>query len=81
MDTARHKEAVLKEHAQPWIDEAFTITANIKGKLAHIQGMHAKMQGKCPEFHRAQAAQVAQDVGHPDTTEPFSSPAKELEID
>lgn len=34
VDVARQKEAVLKAHIQPWIDEAFTITTTIKGKLA-----------------------------------------------
>lgn len=45
VDVARHKEAVLKECVQPWIDEAFTITTNIEGKFTHIQGMHVQMQG------------------------------------
>ena len=48
MDAARHKEAVLKARIQPWIDEAFMIMANIEGKLAHIQGMHAQMQDNMP---------------------------------
>jgi len=29
---------------QPWINEAFTIMADIKGKLTNIQGMHTFMQ-------------------------------------
>ena len=40
VDAARHKEVVLKASVQPF-DEAFMITAQIEGKLAHIQGMHA----------------------------------------
>ena len=45
VDMVGHKETILKAHVQPWIDEAFTITENIEGKLTHIQGMHAQMQG------------------------------------
>ncbi len=44
LDASRHKEAVLKVRIQPWINEAFTITAEIEGKLAHMQWMHARMQ-------------------------------------
>jgi len=36
VDVARHKKAILKACIQPWIYEAFTITVNIEGKLAHI---------------------------------------------
>lgn len=36
VDAGRHKESVLKAHIQPWIDEPFTITANIEGKLVNI---------------------------------------------
>lgn len=38
VDTARHKEAVLKARVQSWIDEAFTMTTDIEGKLTHMQG-------------------------------------------
>ena len=31
VDIARYKEAVLKVHIQPWIDEDLKITANIEG--------------------------------------------------
>lgn len=34
VDVARQKEALLKARVQPWIDEAFTITAEIEGKHA-----------------------------------------------
>ena len=34
VDMAWHKEAVLKVHIQPSIDEAFTIIVEIEGKLA-----------------------------------------------
>ena len=37
VDVTRHKEAVLKVHLQPWIDEAYTITTSIEGKLAELQ--------------------------------------------
>lgn len=43
MDTDRHKEAVLKVRIQSWINEAFTITEEIEGKLTHMQGMHILM--------------------------------------
>jgi len=33
VDAVRHKEAVLKTCIHPWIDEAFTITIDIEGKL------------------------------------------------
>jgi len=36
VDVAQHKEVVLKACVQPWMDEAFTITTDIEGKLAHI---------------------------------------------
>ena len=36
VDATQHKEAIIKARVQPWIDEAFTITTNIKGKLMHI---------------------------------------------
>lgn len=44
VDAARHKEVVLKARIQHWIDEAFTITTKIEGKLAQMQGMNALMQ-------------------------------------
>jgi len=34
VDARRQKEALVKARVQPWIDEAFTITADIEGKLA-----------------------------------------------
>ena len=49
VDTTRQKEAVLKERIQPWIDEAFIITADIEGKLAQMKAMHALRQGVAPE--------------------------------
>lgn len=42
---ARHKEAFLKACIQPWINEAFAITAKIEAKLAQMQGMEEQMQG------------------------------------
>lgn len=41
VDSARHKEAVLKVHLQPWIAEAYAITTSIEGKLAKL---HASRQ-------------------------------------
>lgn len=49
VDATRHKEVVLKARVQPWIDEAFAITAKIEGKLAHMQGMHVLMQRSTPD--------------------------------
>lgn len=34
VDVACQKEAVLKVRIQPWLEEAFTVTATINGKLA-----------------------------------------------
>jgi len=48
VDVARQKEAILKARVQPWIDEAFLITTNVKGKLAKIKVMHAISQGSAP---------------------------------
>jgi len=36
VDVARQKEVVLKAHIQPWLEEAFTATATIEGKLAQM---------------------------------------------
>ncbi len=44
VDVARHKEAVLKVHLQPWIDEAYTITTFIEGKLAKLQAAQQNIQ-------------------------------------
>ncbi len=40
MDVARQKEAVLKARVQPWIDDAFLITTEIKGSIAQMKVMH-----------------------------------------
>jgi len=45
VDVARHKEAVLKAHLQPWIDEAYTITASIEAKLAKLKATQERIQG------------------------------------
>ena len=45
MDAARHKEAVLKVHLQPWIDEAYTITASIEAKIAQLQATQERILG------------------------------------
>jgi len=44
VDAARQKEALLKTRVQPWIDEAFTITVDIEGKLAQMQGLYVLRQ-------------------------------------
>lgn len=43
VDGTRRKEAVVKVCIQPWINEAFTITTIIEGKLAQMQGTQAQM--------------------------------------
>ena len=40
VDVARQKEALLKVCIQPWINETFTITTYIEGKLAEMQGLY-----------------------------------------
>ena len=37
VDTAQHKEAVLKAYLKRWLDEAYLITTSIEGKLASLQ--------------------------------------------
>jgi len=44
VDATQHKEAVLKARIQPWIDEAFTIIAEIERKLTQTKGTQAQMQ-------------------------------------
>ena len=39
VNATQHKEAVLKARVQPWIDKAFTIKAEIEGKLTHMEGI------------------------------------------
>ena len=36
VDATWHKEAVLKAHLQPWIDEAYMITASIEGNITTL---------------------------------------------
>ncbi len=48
VDAARQKEALLKVRIQPWIDEAFTIMADIEGKLAQMQGLYVLRQAADP---------------------------------
>jgi hypothetical protein len=43
VDAPRNNEVVLKARVQPWIGEAFTITAAIEGKLANMRGVHIQM--------------------------------------
>jgi len=49
VDVARQKEAVLKECIQPWLKEAFAVTAKIEGQLAQMQGIYALRQGIAPD--------------------------------
>jgi len=40
----QHKDAVLKAHLKPWLDEAYLVTASIEGKLANLQSTQQKLQ-------------------------------------
>ncbi len=44
MDTTLHKEAVMKVILNPWLEEAYTFTGNIEGRLATLQVMQQKHQ-------------------------------------
>ena len=44
MDATLHKEAVLKAGLKPWLEEAYTVTGNIEGKLVTLQEMQQKLQ-------------------------------------
>jgi len=48
------KEALLKVCLQPWIDEAFTITVDIKNTNAQMQGLYALRQGF---YHHKEASE------------------------
>ena len=37
VDAAQHKEAMLKVWLKPWLDESYSVTAFIEGKLANLQ--------------------------------------------
>lgn len=61
VDVARQKEAVLKACVQPWIDEAFLITVDIKEKLAHMKAMQDLRQGfDLDSYHLAEQAEQIQ---------------------
>jgi len=36
VDATRQKEVVIKECIPPWLEEAFTVSTSIEGKLAHM---------------------------------------------
>ena len=44
MDEALHKEVVLKARLKPWLDEAYTLTTSIEGKLAILQETQQNLQ-------------------------------------
>lgn len=44
VDVGQHKEAILNARLQPWLNEAYLITAIIEGKLASIQKTQQKIQ-------------------------------------
>ena len=45
VDATRHKEEILKVRLQPWIDEAYTITASIEAKLMQLQATYQRIHG------------------------------------
>jgi len=44
VDATRQKEAGLKAHIQPWLEEAFMATTMIEGKLAKMQETYVQRQ-------------------------------------
>ena len=60
MDATRHKETVLKVCLQPWIDEAYVITAFIEEKLAQMQGLYVLRQTTEP--HKEATEEPMQQV-------------------
>lgn len=44
VDATQQKEAVLKAHLKPWLDEAYLVTTSIEGKLASLQATQQKLQ-------------------------------------
>ena len=44
VETAQHKEVVLKARLGPWLDEAYVLTTSIKGKLSSLQETQQKIQ-------------------------------------
>lgn len=49
VDATCQKYLVLKSHVQPWIDEAFLITAGIDGKITQMKAMCDLRQGFDPD--------------------------------
>jgi len=45
VDAVRQQEEVLKECIQPWLDEAFSISTMIEGKIAHMQAVYDTEKG------------------------------------
>lgn len=49
VDAAQRKEAVLKVHLNPWLDEAYLIITSIEGRLASLQETQQKLQADSVE--------------------------------
>jgi len=49
VDVTHQKEAMLKERIQPWLEEAFTVTTKIEGKLAQMHSVYALSQRIAPD--------------------------------
>jgi len=43
-DAAKQKEAVVKAHLQPWLNEAFVVSTTIEHKVDHMQAEYATME-------------------------------------
>ena len=39
VDTVQQQEAILKECIQPWLNEAFSISTTLEGKVVHMQAV------------------------------------------
>lgn len=66
VDDACQKEAVIKECIHPQFDEAFAVTTNIEGKLAHMQVVYELRQVRetdndASEAHAQQVQQMEQE--------------------
>jgi len=43
-EAMKQKEAVVKAHIQPWLDEAFAVSTTIEHKVAHMKVKCARME-------------------------------------
>lgn len=43
-ETARQKEAMVKAHIHPWLDEAFAVSTTIEHKVEHMKAECVRME-------------------------------------